>query len=212
MKALVYDSETTGLPIWSAPSADSRQPHIVQIAALLVDLDTWRTLAGIDLIISPSSYEPRPYVIPDDVAAIHGITTEHAEAVGVPAHTALAAFFSLWRRADVRVAHNESFDARMFRIACHRHGDLVNIPHPDTWQAGLAECTQRLATPILHLPPTVKMVQAGFNKPKSANLREAYQHFTGAPLPDAHSAMGDVLGCLAVYKAIKAARAPNPEG
>lgn len=37
MKAIVYDTETTGLPLFSQPSEDPRQPHIVQLAAIVVD-------------------------------------------------------------------------------------------------------------------------------------------------------------------------------
>jgi DNA polymerase III subunit epsilon len=207
MRALFYDTETTGLPLFNEPSEDPRQPHIVQLGAILVDLDTRRQLASLDLIIAPSSYEPTPYVIPEDVAAIHGITTDQAEAVGVPAHAAFAAFFSLYRRADVRIGHNESFDARMVRIACCRHGDLAGIPHPDTWKAGRAECTQALATPILKLPPTERMLAAGRSHYKSANLREAYLHFVGQELIDAHSAIADAQACMHVYFAIKAMEA-----
>ena len=38
--ALFYDTETTGLPLYDQPSDDPRQPHIVQVGAILVDLDT----------------------------------------------------------------------------------------------------------------------------------------------------------------------------
>lgn len=207
MKALFYDTETTGLPLFNEPSEDPRQPHIVQLGALLVDLDTRKVHASLDLIIHPSSYEPNPYVIPEDVAKIHGITTEHAEAVGVPAYAALNAFFSLHRRADVRIGHNEQFDARMVRIACHRHGDLGGIPHPDEWKAGDAECTQILATPILKLPPTQKMLDAGRRHHKSANLREAYAHFVSPEEFSAHSAIADATACMKVYFAIKERKA-----
>lgn len=205
MKALVYDTETTGLPLFNEPSNDSRQPHIVQLGAQLVDLDTERVYAGIDLIIKPDGY-----TIPDEVARIHGITTELALEVGVPAHKALGAFFALWRLAQVRIAHNEQFDARIVRIACGRHGDLHGIPKPDEWRNGRAECTQILSTPILKLPPTERMLAAGRNHHKSANLREAYLFFTGRELVDAHSAMADTQACTAVYFAIKKLSSARP--
>lgn len=40
--ALFYDTETTGLPLSEHPD----QPHIVQLAAILVDLDTRREIAS----------------------------------------------------------------------------------------------------------------------------------------------------------------------
>jgi DNA polymerase-3 subunit epsilon len=198
MKALFFDSETTGLPLFNEPSEDPRQPHLVQLAALLVDLDSRKTLASIDLTIAPDGWD-----IPEEVTKIHGITMAHALAVGIHESLALQVFFELWRSCDVRVAHNESFDARIMRIACHRYGDQHKIPTPDEWKAGRAECTQALATPILKLPPTDKMRAAGRNHHKSANLREAYSHFMGRELVDAHSAMADAQACMHVYFALK---------
>ena len=77
---------------------------------------------------------------------------------------------------------------------------LTDVPY---WKDGAAECTQRLATPILKLPPTAKMIAAGFRKHKSASLGEAYQHFMGKPLENAHSAMADARACMDVWFAIK---------
>lgn len=201
--ALVYDSETTGIPLFSEPSESPAQPHIVQLAACLVDMDARRTIASMDVIVRPDGW-----TIPDEVAAIHGITTEHAMDVGIPEAQAVDTFLELWR-GRLRIAHNESFDARILRIALKRYVDprdtSLAIPPSDEWKASASECTQRLATPILKLPPTAKMRAAGRNHFKSANLSEAYKHFTGHELENAHSAMADVQGCMEVYFAIKGA-------
>lgn len=204
---LVYDTETTGLPDFSAPSESPQQPHIVQLAALLVDLDDGKNLASLNVTIRPDTWE-----IPEDVTRIHGITTEYAREVGIPEAQALSSFLCMWRMARFRVGHNESFDARIIRIAQHRFpaacvvagaGDLGL----DAWKAGKAECTQRLSTPILKLPPTEKMIAAGIKTPhKSANLAEAYKHFTGRELEKAHSAIADAQACKTVYLAIKGAK------
>lgn len=191
---LVFDTETTGLPDFAAPSEAAHQPHIVQLAALLVDPVSRATIASMDVIVRPDGW-----AIPDDVAAVHGISTERAAALGVSESIALGLFLDLWGRAALRVAHNESFDARIIRIAQHRFdcGDL------DAWKAGKAECTACLATPLCQIPPTEKMVRAGFNKFKTPNLGEAYRHFTGRELENAHSAMADVLACRDIYFAMK---------
>lgn len=192
--AIAYDTETTGLPLFNEPSEDPRQPHIVQLAACLVDLETKTTIASMDVIVQPRGWE-----IPDDVAAIHGITTEHATDVGIPESVAVNMFIELYRFRP-RIAHNESFDARILRIALIRHA--INAALPDLWKGGAAICTQALSTPILKLPPTAKMIAAGRHHHKSANLREAYRHFTGNELVGAHQAMVDVQACMAVYFAI----------
>ncbi len=48
--------------------------------------------------------------------------------------------------------------------------------------------------------------KAGFNKFKTPNLGEAFAHFTGNELVNAHSAMADVMACRDVYFAIKGAQ------
>lgn len=196
MRALFYDTETSGLPDFSAPSEMPHQPHIVQLGAALVDLDTRETIASLDLIVKPDGW-----AIPAEVSAVHGITTERATEVGVDETCAVNALLGLWRAAHLRVGHNESFDARILRIALKRfgHGDEL----ADAWKAATAECTARLATPIVALPPTPKMIKARRFHHKTPNLGEAYQHFTGQPLEGAHSAMTDVRACMAVYWAIR---------
>lgn len=191
--ALFFDTETTGLPLFKEPSEHPGQPHLVQLAACLADLDTRKTIASMDVIVKPDGW-----TIPAEVSAIHGITTEHAQAVGIPEAMAVELLLSLWAQR-LRIAHNESFDCRIVRIACMRHAAAF----ADPWKAGKAECTQIIATPIVKAPPTAKMIAAGRNHFKSANLGEAYQHFTGKPLENAHSAMADVQACMAVYFAAK---------
>lgn len=194
---LFFDTETTGLPDFKAPFESAHQPHIVQLAALLVDMDTRETIQSMDVICRPDGW-----TIPDEVAAVHGITTEHAAEVGIPESLAVSMFMELWAGRP-RVAHNQQFDARIVRIALLRH---QNQEAADDWKAGAAECTAILATPICALPPTEKMKAVGRFHHKTPNLGEAYRHFTGKGLENAHSAMADVMACRDVYFAIKGAQ------
>ncbi|WP_313377962.1 3'-5' exonuclease [Achromobacter insolitus] len=186
-----YDTETTGLPQFKEPSDHPDQPHIVQLAGALVDLDSRDIVASLDVIVRPDGWE-----IPDEGAAVHGITTEHASAVGIPESLALSLFLELWGGRQ-RIAHNESFDARIVRIAQHRAGELEQ--DLERWKTGPAQCTARLSTNIIQLPPTAKMLAARRTHYKTPNLAEAVQFFTGKPLENAHSAMADVRGCMDVY-------------
>jgi len=197
---LFYDSETQNLPLFDQPSEDPRQPHIVQLAACLVDVTTRKTIQSMDVIISADGWD-----IPSDVAKIHGITTEHSRRVGVSEATALNLLMELWGRASIRCGHNEQFDARVVRIALFRF-DRVEMA--EKWKAGKAECTARLATPYCKLPPTKKMLAVGRKHHKTATLSEAYRHFIGQELQDAHSAMADVRACMSVYFAIQDLKAP----
>lgn len=195
--ALAYDTETTGLPLFSEPSEHPAQPHIVQLGAILVDLDTRKTIASMDVIVRPDGW-----TISDEVAAIHGITTEHAMDVGIPEEAAVAMFLQLWRQREL-IGHNESFDRRILRIAQHRFPQLLSPTDMDAWKACKAQCTQVLSTPILKLPPTEKMKAAKRFHHKSANLGEAYAYFMGRQLVDAHSAMADARAELDVFFAIQ---------
>lgn len=194
---LFYDTETSGLPLFNDPSEDPRQPHIVQLAARLVELETRKIISTIDLIVRPDGWE-----IPDDVAAVHGITTDRALKVGVPEWLALAVFMSMAGQSSARIAHNETFDARIIRIALKRYAEDHGLTHPDDWKDGEAKCTARLSTPICNLPPTAKMVAARRNHAKTPNLGEAFEFFTGNKLEGAHSALVDVDACMTVYFAI----------
>lgn len=195
---LFYDSETTGLPLFKEPSEHPDQPHIVQLAAFLVDQDSRETIASMDVIIRPEGW-----VIPDDVAAIHGITTKKAQDLGIPEALAVDMLLALHNNASIRIGHNEQFDARILRIAAKRHIDPRDqcdpLPVSDEWKTGDSECTAQLARPICQLPPTAKM-KGGFKTP---TLLEAYQHFFGQEFPGQHTARGDALACMRVYFAIQ---------
>lgn len=189
--ALFYDTETTGLPMYKDPSDHPDQPHIVQLAACLVDLDTRKIISSMDVTVYPDGW-----VIPEEVTAIHGITTDHALEVGVPEGVALAMFMAMWD-GRLRIGHNESFDARILRIAQHRYGAPEEVLAK--WKEGQAACTCWLARPHTLLP-----------KNKLPKLTEAYQHFVGKPMEGAHTAMGDVRACMAVFFALQEVETPQP--
>jgi DNA polymerase-3 subunit epsilon len=144
---------------------------------VIVDTDTRKIEASMDVIIRPDGW-----AIPPDMTAIHGITTERAMEVGIPESAAVGLLTAMWNIRP-RVGFNESFDARIIRIAMQRFGEHAMS---DTWKAAPAECAMRMARPLMGLP-------------KAPNLREAYKHFTGRELVDAHSAMADTRATLDVY-------------
>jgi DNA polymerase-3 subunit epsilon len=175
--SLHYDLETTGLPDWKQPSGSDSQPHIVQLAALLIDNVTRKTVASMDIIIKPDGW-----IIPDDVNAIHGITTEHALAVGIPESAAVEMLLEL-RGDHERVAYNKTFDQRIIRIALKRFFDeeaqekwAVKDDH---------HCSMRMAQKVL-----------GGKNPK---LIDAYKALCGKDLVNAHSAMADAQASAEVY-------------
>lgn len=193
---LVYDTETTGFPNWNQPSDSEGQPHLVQLAAHLVDLDSRSIVQTLDTVIRPEGWE-----IPEEVSKIHGITTEYATAVGVPEDKAVSFFASMWKGRP-RIAHNESFDARIIRIALKRYFGMYEDVI-ERWKNSDAHCTAVLSTPVCNLPATEKMKAAGRHHAKTPNLGEAYKHFTGENLVGAHRAIVDVDACLQVWWALQ---------
>ena len=188
--ALVYDTETTGLPLWKEPSDHADQPHIVQLAAKLVNTETREVLQSMDVIVKPDGW-----VIPDDVIEVHGITNERAAAEGIPEKEAVEMLLAMAGDAEL-VAHNESFDRRILRIAIKRYLDALvpegQVVPSEPWKERKSFCTMWKSRPHTKLP-----------RNKQPKLTEAFEHFTGKPMEGAHSAGGDVDGCLVVYWAIK---------
>lgn len=142
---LFFDTETTGLPLWNDPSDDPRQPHLVQLAALLCD-ESGADVDSVSTLINPGE---GVHFHPEAVAA-HGITPERAAAEGCPPRVALDRFFALVRQATLIVGHNVSFDIRIVRIATAR-------VYGRKWEPGVPTfCTMRRSTNlcrILHASP-----------------------------------------------------------
>ena len=192
---LVYDTETTGLPDWSKPSNDPCQPYITQLACQLCEEDG-AVISSMNFLIQPAGW-----TIPDDVSAMTGLTTERCSKFGVPIELAIEFFLMLWRSSAIRVGHNESFDARLIRIALLRHPDLTQFA--DEWKDGNSFCTKNKSISIINLPPSDKMMAAGKRGPKPPNLAEAYRHFTGKDLDGAHNAAVDVMACKTVFLSLQ---------
>lgn len=144
--AIFFDTETTGLPDWKSHSGSDSQPHIVQLAAILCDLDTRKVLQSIDVIIRPDGYE-----IPKETSDIHGITNELANDVGISEVQALYMFLALCKKDTLRVAHNRTFDKRIIRIATKR---FCNDEYIENWHdKENFDCTMLMSKPIMKLEP-----------------------------------------------------------
>lgn len=207
---LPFDTETTHLVNFKLPSEDPSQPHITELAAKLVVEDTREVVGAMNVLIRPEGWE-----ISQEASEKTGLTMDILHRYGVPLAQALEMFVAMWRLADLRIAHNETFDNRVMRCAFKRDEvfstEMVGDEEfADHWKAAPAFCTQTQSTKIINLPPTPKMVEKRMKGPKSPNLGEAYQFFTGRTLEGAHRAMVDVDACIDVYYGIKDYHAAHP--
>ncbi len=200
---LFFDVETTGLPPfrgcqWSHPD----MPHLVQLAAILVDPETDVEMATVSVLVRPDKWE-----IDERIAELTGISHEMATTAGVSEWSAAMMFAALLRAAKRVIAHNIEFDLLMLGAALHRaakRSPHMRIASLDNMLGEREQvCTMKLSLPVLDLPPTEKMVAAGFNKPKPPKLEEAYQFFKGEPLIGAHDALVDVRACREVFVALQ---------
>ena len=189
MSILFFDTETTGFYNFKLPPTHEAQPRIVQLAAQLCD-DGQRVIASFSFILCGVG---SVIEIPDRAAEIHGITTAHAIQFGMGASVVLNSFFHLYQRADLIIAHNIAFDKPVIESEAVRHyGHEKLLSKP-------AFCTMKEATAIVNLPPTERMLAAGFKKPKAPKLEECIRHFFGEEMQGAHDAMVDVIACKRVF-------------
>jgi len=186
MSILLFDTETIGFFLDREPIDHPGQPHLVQIAAQLCEDD--------GQIIGSFSYIVNPGVdIPEQASKVHGITTDKAKALGITNEAAVAAFRHFYQIADLVVAHNIKFDKGVMEVAIYRQfGKIMSLKKQ-------LFCTMEAAAPIVDLPPTERMISAGFNKPKPPKLEECIKHFFDEKLDGAHDAMVDVIACRRVY-------------
>jgi len=176
MKFLVFDTETTGLPInASAPVSDSANwPRMVQIAWQLHDENS-NLIENHDYIIKPEGYD-----IPYNAQKIHGISTEKALAEGHDLKTVLEQFNALLTEDTVLVGQNIAFDIPIVGAEFYRksiENRMAKLPLIDTAQEGTDFCA---------LPGGVG---GGFKYPK---LEELYQKLFGYGFDEAHNAAADV--------------------
>jgi DNA polymerase-3 subunit epsilon len=197
MKVLVYDTETSDLVQTKLPPSHPSQPHLVQLGLLLLDSETRLEHAVVDVLVQL----PPGAAITAGAQRSHGITLQLAQQFGVSLEFAVGSFLNLRRIADVLVGHNEEYDRLVLAAALHRTKRTPSHPGPEQ-----RFCTMRESTDIIQLPPTQKMVRAGFNKFKPPSLTEAHVHFFGTAFDKAHRAIEDCRACASVYFAIMEAR------
>lgn len=172
---LFLDVETTGL-CRSLPDIDPRQPHMVEVAASLVD--------GRDQTHSEMSRIVRPcgWIIPPETTAIHGISTGEALAKGQRVELVLQELLELARRADLLVAHNVVFDHHVVRIALARF-----LPAELPWW---------------NLRPRFCTMEAARRACGLGKLAPAYEALCGRRHETQHQALGDCDAARGIYFAL----------
>jgi DNA polymerase-3 subunit epsilon len=187
MKYLFFDVETSGFINKNIPLQAKEQPHIIQLAAILAD-NNQTILSQINVIIKHDGL-----IIPSKITELTGITQAMHDTSQCDVKTAISIFNAMKYSADYRIAHNISFDNQF--IAREELGlGLQRVKYE-----GKTICTMEATRDICGIPPTPKMIQAGFTNCKAPKLQESYSHFFGKEFEKAHDALADVTACMQVF-------------
>lgn len=185
---LLFDAESSGLVRKELPPLDPSQPHLVQIAAKLVD-EQGRRIMRWTAVVRPDNWSIEP-----EAEAIHGISERRAYRVGVPLVDALRPLRVMAPLAKVIVGHGiQNFDRQLITAELHRLKAKA-----DWWNgrgADFFDCAEE-ATEICKL--------AGEYGSKFPSLKEALDFFfpEGAPHITTHDAENDLEDTQRLYFAI----------
>lgn len=194
MKIMCLDTETNGLPRFDRRSDHPAQPHLVEYTAMLIDHDTQQELEFESTLIRPEGWR-----ITEELTDIHGISHDEAMARGIPERIAVQMHLAMLKKADLLIGYNVRFDKRILRIAMLRCGitreicDEVCVTTPE-------HDVMRSATPVCKMPPTDKMMAAGFKTFKNPTLTEATKIIFNEDLEGAHDSRIDVLATIRLYR------------
>lgn len=179
---LFFDCESTGLLDFDVDLMHPSQPRVCALAAVLTD-EEGKVLDEMDVLIKPSGWDIEP-----GAAAINNLTKEICEERGIPMRMALERFNEMKANCHARVGANTSYDKRLMA----REAIIHDMVHDSTGLETI--CVLQLARPYAKIPYAGG--KKGFKTPK---LTEAYKALIGEDMPNAHGAMGDVRGAMAVY-------------
>lgn len=193
MRSLIFDTETTGMVNHKTPD-HTVQPHPVQLACILVQDSKIMSMASI--IINPG------VPVESAAAAIHGITQEVIEEIGMPLKAATGLFLNFLNRADRIVAHNIDFDLIITEAMLYR--TLADYDM-DKFRAVPRVCTMQSTTDICKIPG-----KFGYKWPK---LDEAYRKLVDpAGFKGAHDALSDVMACWRLLRVLEDKGVPLKKG
>ena len=207
MNVLILDSESSGLPDWTAPSDAPQQPHMLQIAALRISLGSiafpQRAETPFNAWIKPEGWAVDEREVGDDgkptAFSINRISNAFLHEHGRPLAEVMDQFDAEFMAgAEEIYAYGAGFDRRILRIAALRRWGRDGHPRkgaaPPAWY-----CVLQTLTPLVALPPTDKMMNAGFKKFKPPTLAEAHTWAFGEGFDKAHDAAADLAATVRLF-------------
>ena len=179
---LFIDTETTGLPK-SASNDFEKWPRVVQLAWSLYDNDGNRESVNSFIIY------PTDFVIPQDSAKIHGITTERAKKEGISLHKVLPQFTYDVDKATMIIAHNLDFDLPSVNTEFLRCKLKTNLLKKQKF------CTMKTSK-IVNCCKIPSPSGYGYKWP---TLSQVHSHLFSTEFSGSHNAGADVEACAKCY-------------
>ena len=186
MKVLIFDTETTGLPIdYKGSIYDSDNwPYIVQLSYILFDCTQNKIIKNVDDIIKVQN-------IPASSTEIHQITQEISDTKGISIKEALNRFNKVAKQATRLIAHNIQFDKKLIIVESIRNKIAsVFVNKPSLY------CTMKTTVELCKIE---KEWADGTKYFKYPTLSELHHHLFSIFPKGTHNAQNDILICLRCY-------------
>lgn len=209
MKYLIFDTETTGLPLRQIDYDTLRDstgavpmqynpngsPRLAQIS--------WQISDGSGAVFSEGDCYVRPdgWVMPAETTRFSGISQQLLEEKGKPLATVLDAFYTALGESDFLVGHNLAYDLDVLegellrRRDTHRIDILRTMPVLDTMKSSVRYC----AIPFPEGQPRKYDTGCDYKYPK---LSELYRKLFGEDFSGAHNSMNDVAATRRCLEAL----------
>ena len=195
MKVLIFDTETTGLPLEKNPSLYKSElwPHIVQLSYILYDTSFKKIVISHDWIIN----------IPDDIEIsegsfkLHGISKEKSKTEGVDILMALECFDICLQSADEIVGHNIQFDKKMMIVENIRNQRVSGFKQKHKLKE---YCTMHNSKVLCNIKRKSRSGEEYIKFPTQSELHKKL--FNEIP-KGVHNSWNDILICLRCYYKLK---------
>lgn len=222
MRYLVFDTETSGIPKFGRehPADADYQPRVSQFSGLLISdnsndegKDLTHSVPGAVQIkeftsfLKPDGWNDKAKADVDMLAEKlnNGITLERIMDEGRPAKEILDIYVDMVDTCDVMVAANVVFDLKMMRI------ELARAEYKEKFYDVPSFCILEASTDLCAIPPTKRMVRAGFKKFKKPSVGECYEILFGQKLENAHDAAVDTMATARIlFHLINLGMGPEP--
>ena len=198
MMILVFDTETTGLPIKDEygknPSIYKHKswPYVLQLSFAMYDSEKNLLLSAHDYIIKLK----KNVEISQESINVHNITRKISEKNGTNIKPILKLFNECLLEADVIVAHNIRFDMQMIMVEGIRNGIQMKFAESDTKKMREKYCTMKNGIDLCKIVKVNKFGGEYFKFPK---LIELHNTLFGNEPRNLHNAFYDILICLRCY-------------